>query len=174
MRSPFGRKSSPPSIHPGEWPAQAGGPRVLIENADRADLWAQARILREAGYEVAMCSGPTAGSGRAPWFRRLPLVRAGSAPELGERTVCPLVAEGHCPLVEGADVVVSTSGLTDGREILTALGARRGQALVVEGTVFDLERARDVAGDAVELKFPVTPRQLVDAVERAQGARAAG
>jgi hypothetical protein len=171
MRSLFERKSPPRPIHPEEWPEQGGKPRVLIENPDRADLWAHADVLRKAGYDVAMCGGPTAGAERAPWFRRL--LRPDPQPqEHPERTVCPLVTEGHCPLVDGADVVVSTTRLADGREILAALSARTSPVLVVEGTSFDLERDSDVTGGSVEIPLPVLPQQLVEAVERARSAGA--
>ncbi len=168
----FRRKSSPRAIHPGEWPEPSGKPRVLIENPDRADLWAHADLLRKAGYDVAQCVGPTAEAEHRPWFRRLfwadpePAVRE-------ERTVCPLVAEGHCPLVEGADVVVSTTQLTDSREILATLSARKSPALIVEGTSSDLEKESDAIGDSVALTAPILPQQLVEAVERAAPARAA-
>jgi hypothetical protein len=171
MRSLLGRKSLPRPIHPEEWPEQSGKPRVLIENPERADLWAHADLLRKAGYDVAMCGGPIAETEHVSWFRRLVRVDP-EPPERRERTVCPLVADGHCPLVEGADVVVSTTQLTDSREILATLSARKPSALVVEGTSSDLERDRDVIGDAVELKLPVLPRQLVEAVERARSAGA--
>ncbi len=157
IRSLFGRNTSPQSIHPKEWPEPSGKPRVLIENPDGADLWAHADVLREAGYDVAMCGGPTAA---VPG-------------EHQERTVCPLIAEGQCPLVEGADVVVSTTYLTDGREIVAKLSARSSPALVVEGTSDDLERNSDVIGDAVRVEFPVLPEQIVEAVERARSGRAA-
>ncbi len=150
-RSLFSRKQRTPSlIHLEAWPEQSGKARVLIENPDGADLWAHADVLRKEGYEVAMCGGPDA--------------------EL-EHTACPLLAEGQCPLVDGADVVVSTTQLADSREILASLSARKSPALVVEGTSSDLERDRDVTGDAVELTLPVLPRQLVDAVERARSGR---
>jgi hypothetical protein len=167
VRSLFGRTSPPRSLHPEEWPEPSGKPRVLIENPDRADLWAHADLLREAGYDVAMCGGPTAETERVPWFRRL--FRADPQPiERQERTLCPLVAEGHCPLVEGADVVVSTTTLTDGREILATLSARPSPALVVEGTSSELERDSDAIGNSVQIPLPVLPRQLVEAVERAR------
>jgi hypothetical protein len=173
MRSLFGRKSPPRSLHPEEWPEQSGNPRVLIENPDRADLWAHAAVLREAGYDVAMCAGPTAETEHVPWFRRRQQDWADPHPtERQKRTVCPLVAEGHCPLVEGADVVVSTTRLTDSREVLATLSTRSSPALVVEGTSSDLERASDVIGGSVEIKLPVLPQQLVEAVERARSTRA--
>ena len=168
----LGRKSSsspPPLIHLDEWPARAGKARVLIENPDRADLWAHAELLRKAGYDVAMCAGPTDESAEGQ-----------------ERAVCPLVAQGHCPLVDEADVVVSTTALTDGREIHARLRARPRDgrsylckksprshgalsrwstpALVVEGTPSELGHE----GNAVEIAFPVFSAQLVDAVERAR------
>jgi hypothetical protein len=170
VRSLFGRTRTPPTMHPEEWAEPSGKPRVLIENPDGADLWAHAEILREAGYEVAMCGGPTPEPEHVPWLRRLyeadPL--AGERPE---RTFCPLLTEGHCPLVEGADVVVSTTALTDSREILATLGARSSPALVVEGTSADLEREHDAIGNGVELSLPVMPQQLVEAVERARSGR---
>ena len=93
MRSLFGRKKLPRSIHPGEWPEQTGKPRVLIENPDGADLWAHAEVLREAGYDVATCAGPTAETKRVPWFRRGHLYWADPQPmDRQERTLCPLVA----------------------------------------------------------------------------------
>jgi hypothetical protein len=165
----FGRKSSPsspPLIHPDEWPAQTGKARVLIENPDRADLWAHADLLREAGYDVAMCGGPTPAPEPVTWFRRL--FPADSDPVAQERTVCPLVAHGDCPLADGADVVVSTTALTDSREIHATLSARSAPALVVEGTTSDLDRSGGTIGDAVKIALPVLPAQLVDAVERAR------
>jgi hypothetical protein len=173
VRSLFGRNMPPRSIHPAEWPAQTGKPRVLIENPDGADLWAHAEVLREAGYDVATCVGPTSETKRVPWFRRRPLYWADPQPmERQKRTLCPLVAEGHCPLVEGADVVVSTTQLTDSHEILATLSARSSTALVVEGTSSDLERDSDAIGDSVEITLPVLPQQLVEAVERARSTHA--
>ena len=169
MKSLFGRKRSPRSIHPEEWPEPSGKPRVLIENPNRADLWAHAELLREAGYDVAMCGGPTAGTEHVSWLRRRRLDPADpQTMEHQERTLCPLVAGGHCPLVEGADVVVSTIQLTDSNEILAKLSARSSPALVVEGTSSELERDSDAIGDSVKITLPVLPTQIVEAVERAR------
>ena len=91
VRSLFGRKRSPRLIHPEEWPEQSGKARVLIENPDRADLWAHAELLREAGYDVTTCVGLTAETEHVPWFRRW----ADPQPmERQERTLCPLIADG--------------------------------------------------------------------------------
>lgn len=152
-RSLFGRKRPPQVIHPEEWPERGAKTRVLIENPDGAELWAHADLLREAGYDVAVCGGPAAET------------------EDHDHTVCPLVTEGRCPLVEGADVVVSTTRLTDGREIIAKLSARSSPPLVVEGTTPDLERDGDVIGEALEITLPVLPEQLVEAVDRARSSR---
>ena len=134
----FLRGSTPPQhIHPGEWPAESDKPRVLIENPNRADLWAHANLLREAGYDVAMCGGPTPEPERVPWYKRLTTAGVPKE-EREERLLCPLVAEGHCPLVEGADVVVSTTQLIDSHEIHAKLRARTSPVLVVEGTSSEL------------------------------------
>ena len=169
LKAVFRSKRGPLSIHPGEWPEHAGKPRVLIENPDRADLWAHADLLRRAGYDVAICGGPVAEIAPARWHRRL--ISPSSAPDPAERrprVLCPLVTEGHCPLVEGADVVVSTTQLTDGGEILAALSARTDLALVVEGTSADLDREAAAIGDSVAITLPVLPQQLVRAVEQAR------
>ena len=167
LKAVFRSKRGPISIHPGEWPEHAGKPRVLIENPDRADLWAHAELLRGAGYDVAICGGPVAEIAPARWYRRL--VSAAPGPtERQQRVLCPLVTAGRCSLVEGADVVVSTIHMTDSREVLAALTARTSPVLVVEGTSAGLERERAAIGDSVEIQLPVLPQQLVLAVERAR------
>jgi hypothetical protein len=169
VRALFGSNSGPLSLHPEEWPEHGGKPRVLIENPDRADLWAHADLLREAGYDVAICGGPVAEIAPAPWHRRVFSSTSGSdEAEHRPRVLCPLVTGGHCPLVEGADVVVSTTQLTDGGEILAALSARTDLALVVEGTSADLDRERAAIGDSAAITLPVLPQQLVQAVEQAR------
>ena len=164
LKAVFRPNRGPLSIHPEEWPEHGGKPRVLIENPDRADLWAHADLLRRAGYDVAICGGPVAEIASARWYRRL----VSATTERRQRVLCPLVTTGRCSLVEGADVVVSTTQMTDSREILAALSARTSPVLVVEGTSAGLERERAAIGDSVEIQLPVLPQQLVLAVERAR------
>ena len=57
--------------------------RVLLEVKDPAEAWSYWRLLGRHGYDVSWCSGPTAS------------------------TSCALVEEGHCPLLEEADFVVT-------------------------------------------------------------------
>lgn len=63
------------------WP-DGDGPRVLVE-ADGGHWFAE-QALRRAGYEVAVCPGPR-----------------------GRRSPCPLLSDRACPLVDGADLVVT-------------------------------------------------------------------
>ncbi|MGZ8715785.1 MAG: hypothetical protein ACXWYO_01610 [Gaiellaceae bacterium] len=163
------RRTGPRVLHPGAWPESTGKPRVLIENRNRADLWAHAEILRGAGYDVALCHGPSKPVERAPWYRRRPgfFTDSGQVRPDEERTLCPLVVAGRCVLVEGADVVVSTTELDESREVLAALSSRGSPALVVEGTRPHLERDRDVTGAATALELPVTEQRLLTAVEDA-------
>ena len=146
----LGRGRTPRMIEHGEWPERSGCRRVLIENPDAADLWAHAGILGDAGYDVVTCLGPSA---------------PGTVPANGTATFCPLVEHGDCPLVEGADVVVSTTCVTGSREILASLTSRRLPALVVEGTSSALERDSDVIpAETVRIAEPVTPELLLTAV----------
>ncbi len=68
----------------GQAGADAGRPaRVLVECDDPAMTWALQRLLGDAGYEVAACSGPSLEAN------------------------CALVAAGECELQAGADVIVN-------------------------------------------------------------------
>ena len=57
--------------------------RVLLEVKDPAEAWSYWRLLGNHGYDVSWCSGPT------------------------EAATCALVEDGHCPLLEEADFVVT-------------------------------------------------------------------
>jgi hypothetical protein len=133
----------------GEWPEESGRPRVLVEDPDGAVLWAYTRILEEEGYDVAGCQGPTGvgGDGLA-------------------RTCCPLLAGCGCPLVEGADVVVSSTSLPESAEIHEAV-SRQDTALVVGGPERVVEERCVRIGAGAPLPFPVTREKLVHAVAAA-------
>lgn len=154
LQFPFVRRRRPKHAALEEWPERTGRPRVLIENPDRAELWAAAGILRDAGYDVAVCAGPTV---------------PGELPR-GERPVaCPLVFGGYCGMVEDADVVVAATTLPGSRGILASHARRQAPALVAEGPEHVLERDRDVLGGAVLIEEPVTGARLVAAVDEALG-----
>ena len=64
-------------------PGDASRPRVLVEVKDPAEADSYWRFLGRHGYDVSWCPGPSATSS------------------------CVLVEEGHCPLVEQADIVLT-------------------------------------------------------------------
>jgi hypothetical protein len=129
---------------PGDWPARTPGrPRVLVEHVDRAQLEGARRALAETGFDVAVCTGS----------------------EEGRR--CPLVALGHCALVDGADVVVTSPWLAEAPEILAAYDRLGVRPIVVDATEVDIDELAEVAGDAVFLPPPLSAQSLRLAVSEA-------
>jgi hypothetical protein len=150
------RSRVPRTIEPGEWPARTGRSRVLVEDPDGAELWAHAAILRDCGYEVATCTGPTGAEG---WP---------TGPD-GETLRCPLVEDGHCALVEDADVIVTSCQVGHSEELLGALGAHAASPVLFEAPKPCFDQYRRVAGDADLIAFPVTEASLRTAVAEATG-----
>jgi hypothetical protein len=140
---------------------------VLIENPDEAELGAHEEILLAAGYDVATCTGPSAHSPGGAGFQHRSFTLEGMEPTKSERVPCPLTLGQRCPLVDGADVVVSSTTLVDSRDILAVHGAEGGSGLVVEGASHALERDRDVIGGATVIVEPVTEERLLAAVRQA-------
>ncbi len=139
---------SPQFLEPMTWAPRSTKPRVLVENPDRAELLAHATILRDAGYDVAICTGPDMGRG-------------------GKACGCPLLEGESCKLVDGADVVVSTSSLNGSDDILAALQAEGSLPVVFEVSPPDLDRYGEAAPSASLLPQPVTAKSLLDAVSDA-------
>ncbi len=71
-----------------QWPRLADEKRprhrILLEVVDPAEATSYWRFLGDLGYEISWCPGPSASSS------------------------CVLVTDGHCPLIERADIVVTT------------------------------------------------------------------
>lgn len=83
-------------------------PRLLIEDPDPALQVSEFRLFEDAGFDVALCSGP------------------------GGRSDCPLVAGEDCELVESADVVLMGPGMADHRdEVAAAIHHHRPEMPVV-------------------------------------------
>lgn len=132
------------TLNPQPW--QWAGDRVVVEHPDEQAGLAIASALRDAGFAVALCSGPSAG----------------------ER--CPLTHEEGCAAVAGAGAVVSALGVErrEAREVLDALALYAPKVPVVVG----LPAA---AGEAVPPTLPrryavvdpSTPPELVVAAVRA-------
>lgn len=133
-------------IEVGDWQERRGRDRVLVENPDRAQLWAYAEVLHEAGYDVATCTG--------------------EHPDGHDR--CPLIESGRCGLVQGADVIVSTCSMQRGDRLLAVLGAQGSTPIVFEAPQPDFERYEHLAESATLIPAPVTKQALLDAVEEAR------
>lgn len=131
-------------VEPGRWPERRGVARVLVEHPDHANLAGAEQALAEAGYDVAVCGGPH---------------RAGQR--------CPLVEFGRCELAEGADVIVTSSGLPNAHELIDAHERYTWGSVVVEATPAEQDELATLARDAVFVQTPLAPRALLDAVHRA-------
>ena len=141
----FGRRKKH-MIETGEWSVRDGRKRVLVESPDRAELWAYAETLRDAGYNVATCTGEHPGG----------------------HDRCPLLEVGRCGLVEGADVVVSTCSIPRGDKLLAVLSAEGSTPVVFEAPKPDFERYDSATENVTLVPTPVTEQSLLDAVARAQ------
>lgn len=140
---------SPEGAGTAEW-RQAGRPRVLVEHEDGAVQAGAERILREGGYDVATCGGPTT-------FRR---------------ARCPVVTTGRCALAEEADVIVHALNPDHplNASVLQALKDRYPETpIVVEVPGPAVERHTDLLASCSVLPFPMTRESLLDAVEAALG-----
>jgi DNA-binding response OmpR family regulator len=123
-----------------------GRPRVLIEHPDESVGLELASILRTAGYAVAVCPGP----------------------ERAEH--CPLTGPEGCAVAHGADVVVSSLGVSrpEAREVLVALRERcPATPIVVVASPEDEDEWQDLPGECELIASPVVPEELVTCVRGA-------
>lgn len=81
-------------------PWRWSGPRVVIEHPDEEEGLRLAGALRDAGFAVAVCSGPD------------------------EATGCPLAGPGECAIARDADAIVSYLEAEVSPDVLAALRAR--------------------------------------------------
>lgn len=133
---------------PPAWPTRVGRARVLVEDEDGGHAAAAEWCLRRAGFEVAHCPGP----------EHLPAGR------------CPLVTQGSCALVAGADVVYSTLGVrrAAGRKVLAAQRAHYpATPVVVELPEPELVAAGDALDGCLRLSCPATSGRLLAAITSA-------
>ncbi len=132
-------------LSPQPWP-WVGRPRVLIEHPDESVGLELASILRGAGYAVAVCPGP----------------------ERAEH--CPLTGPEGCAVAHGADVVVSSLGLSrpEAREVLVALRERcPATPIVVVASPGDEDEWQDLPAECELITSPVVPEELVTCVHGA-------
>lgn len=132
------------------WDWGASSPRVVLECAATDSPEIVADVIRRAGYEVAVCTGPEPGR------------------------PCDLLADGSCALVDEADVVVNLLDGDVGHEIGVQIAScRRPPAQVLQ--VGPPTRCRDEvepATDDVLIGRRFTGAQLVDAIRTAMRRRA--
>lgn len=139
------------SLHDGP-PGSAGGSnqRVLLEMDDPAEAWASRQVLVRAGYEVTWCPGP------------------GGSPKRS----CPLVTRGACPLVDGADAVISKLAVDHdrSRQVLDA-HARHDPVppVVVSCTALKARSWSSPLHGLQALAAPLTSTNLLSAVGAALG-----
>lgn len=132
------------------WPQGTSGPRALVECEDPMIQDGLTRVLHEHGYTVAVCGGPQARATRT----------------------CPLVADGACQLLDGANVVLH---LLDAAEpanwtILSSIREHVPEtAVVVEVGPTDGNPFDDVLAGCEQVGYPVGRQALIDAVDRATG-----
>ncbi len=121
---------------------RSGRPRVVLECPPAGSPQIVARAIERHGYEVRICEGPD------------------------RRHQCPLVHDGACALVNGADVVVNLLGTDPGdpaADVLPAVaGERRPPAIVSDRAPADDHAHRVVITDR-----PLTTGGLIGAIGEA-------
>jgi CheY-like chemotaxis protein len=125
----------------------AGGPfhrpRVLVEDDDPALAISGFSLFQDAGFDVAVCSGPGSTSG-----------------------ACPLLRGEECDVLAHADVVLH--GLDPGLGVAAAIRQRHpGIAVVAEQRRRPDGTLETVPGGCVPLTFPCSVKGQLEAMRRA-------
>ena len=128
-------------------PGHAGRrPRLLVEDGRPAAWVSDFSLFRDAGFDVAFCSGPE-----------------------GAPRDCPLLRGQRCMLVEGADVVLH--GLDPGLGVAAAILHQRPELpVVVEQSRERDGTAEPLPAGCVPLGYPCSVRGQIDALLRADAA----
>ncbi len=122
--------------------------RVLVENSDPATGYAMQKLLTDEAFDVQYCGGP----------------------DHLRRHRCPLVTQGKCSLVEGADVVVHSLNLDRADQAAVLRGIREvhpDTPVVVEVPTPVLEKHADLLEGFTIVPMPATSTSLVNAVRHA-------
>jgi hypothetical protein len=134
----------------GEWStASSDRPRVLVESSDAVEQWALTGALEDAGYEVAVCDGPS--------FHGAP---------------CPLVRSGECHLAAGADVIVNRFRLSEpaNQDVVWAVQAARPETpVIVEAALQERERHAELLSACRVFPSPQSIAEVLAAVSGALG-----
>lgn len=118
-------------------------PRLLIEDSHPALAISDFSLFRQAGFDVAFCSGPGAEPG-----------------------ACPLLRGQPCPVVAGADVVLH--GLDPGLRIAAAIRRQHPQVPVVveQPGRAGADGVAPVAAGCVPLAYPCSVPGQIEALLR--------
>jgi hypothetical protein len=120
--------------------------RLLIEDGRPALAVSDFSVFRDAGFDVAFCSGPA-----------------------GDPGACPLLRGQRCALVDGADVVLH--GLSPGLGVAAAIRRQRPELpVVVEQPRQQDGTAAPVPAGCLRLGYPCSVRGQADALLRAEAA----
>lgn len=122
--------------------------RVLVENADAGVGYAMQNLLKDEAFDVQYCGGPDHLRGHR----------------------CPLVTEGRCALVEGADVVVHSLNpdRPDQAAVLRAIKKLHPDTpVVVEVPTPAREAHADLLEGCTIVPMPATRTAIIDGVRRA-------
>ena len=120
---------------------------MLVESSDAVEQWALETAMEDAGYEVAVCDGPS--------FHGAP---------------CPLVRTGDCPLAGGADVIVNRFRLSEpaNQDVVRAVRARWPETpVVVEAMPQERDRNAELLADCQVVPGPQSTVGLLAAVHDA-------
>jgi len=121
-------------------------PRLLVEDDRPALAICDFSVFRDAGLEVAFCSGPGDDPG-----------------------ACPLLLGQRCTLVDLADVVLH--GLSPGLGIAAAIRRQRPELpVVVEQARYQDGTVDPVPAGCIPLRYPCSVRGQADALLRAEAA----
>jgi hypothetical protein len=129
-------------------PARLAGhrPRLLVEDDRPALAISDFSVFRDAGLDIAFCSGPGDDPG-----------------------ACPLLRGQRCPLVDRADVVLH--GLSPGLGIAAAIRRQRPELpVVVEQGRQEDGTADPVPAGCIPLRYPCSVRGQADVLLRAEAA----
>ena len=124
---------------------RTGTRRVVIESRDAASAAATAALLGVRGFDTVVCAGPGGANG------------------------CPLVAEGHCTLIEDADLAYFDLDLDDPgeRAVLEHMRVRYPSMPVVVEVPTSVARRYDTLLAGCRVVTPYSPEHLEQAIEDA-------
>lgn len=135
----------------GNWSSpRSGRTRVLVESSDAVEQWALETALGDAGYDVAVCDGPS--------YHGAP---------------CPLIRTGDCPVAAGADVIVNRFRLCEpaNQDVLRAVRSHwPATPVIIEATPQEREHHAELLAGCDVMAGPQSTAGLLAAIRSSTGA----